>query len=91
MTKNLSSFGPTWALVNFKGPGSVNLAEINTDKITAAFAQGKAKGTPLTVVHNASNQYAYLFLQQLLTSSINSNLLYLQYSLSGLQSVLPLP
>ena len=43
---------------------------------------------------NAPNNKAYLFLQQLLTSSINSQLLYLQSTLSGLptlESILPLP
>jgi hypothetical protein len=93
VTKSVSALGPTWSLVRFKGPGGINLSEINTDKMTLAFAKGPNQGKPL-VVANAPNKSAYLFLQQLLTSSINSQLLYLQSTLSGfptLQSILPLP
>ena len=94
VTKSVSALGPTWSLVHFKGPGGVNLSEINTDKMTLAFARGENAGKPLDVVVNAPNNKAYLFLQQLLTSSINSQLLYLQSTLSGLptlESILPLP
>ena len=94
VTKSVSALGPTWSLVHFKGPGGVNLSEINTDKMTLAFAKGENAGKPLDVVVNAPNNKAYLFLQQLLTSSINSQLLYLQSTLSGfptLESILPLP
>jgi hypothetical protein len=93
VTKSVSALGPTWSLVHFKGPGGINLSEINTDKMTLAFAKGPNQGTRL-VVSNATNKNAYLFLQQLLTSSINSQLLYLQSTLSGfptLESILPLP
>ena len=94
VTKSVSALGPTWSLVHFKGPGGINLSEINTDKMTLAFAKGENAGKPLDVVVNAPNNKAYLFLQQLLTSSINSQLLYLQSTLSGfptLESILPLP
>jgi hypothetical protein len=81
VTKNLSSLGPTWSLVHFKGPGGlVNLSEVNTDKITLAFAQGPNAGKRL-VTSNTPNFDAYRLLQQILTSSINSQLLMLQNSL----------
>ncbi len=94
VTKSVSALGPTWSLVHFKGPGGINLSEINTDKITLAFAKGKNRGKPFTVVANTPNTTGNIFLQQLLTSSINSQLLYLQSTLSGLptlESILPLP
>ena len=85
VTKNLTAAGPTWALVSFKGPGSlVNLSEVNTDKITLAFTQGPNAGTPMplfpTQVYppNRPNPNAYWFLQQLITSSINQQLNVLQ-------------
>jgi hypothetical protein len=45
VTKNFSAVGPTWSLVHFKGPGGLaSLSEVNTDKITLAFAQGPNAG-----------------------------------------------
>jgi hypothetical protein len=75
-TKQISSLGPTWTLVHFVGPGSVNLSQVNTDKITLAFARGKNAGKPLTqpLVEAKANS----FLQQLLTSQISSQLNALQ-------------
>ncbi len=83
VTKNISSVGPTWSLVNFKGPGALgSLSEVNTDKITLAFAQGPNVGKPMRVsTTRPINPYAYALLQQLLTSSINSQLIILQNSL----------
>lgn len=78
VTKSASGVGPIWSLVRFKGPGGVNLSEVNTDKLTFAFAKGKNRGKPF-VVENGFNNDAYLFLQQLLNSSINNQLLNLQY------------
>jgi hypothetical protein len=81
VTKNLSAVGPTWSLVHFKGPGPLaSLSEVNTDKITLAFAQGPNVGKPMQLPLHANplNPYAYSFLQQLLTSSINSQLIFLQ-------------
>ncbi len=78
VTKSVSAVGPSWTLVRFKGPGGVNMSEINTDKITLAFAKGPKQGTKLVVTH-AFNKDAYLFLQQLLNSSVNNQLLNLQY------------
>jgi hypothetical protein len=46
VTKNVNA-GPTWTLTHFVGPGS-NLgtfSEVNTDKLTFAFAQGGQAGT----------------------------------------------
>ena len=94
VTKSANAVGPTWSLVHFKGPGGVNLSEINTDKVTLAFAKGPKQGTKL-IVTNTFNKDAYLFLQQLLTSSINTQLLNLQYLFQsnppGWLSLLPLP
>jgi hypothetical protein len=79
VTKNLSAVGPTWSLIHFKGPGPLaNVSEVNTDKITLAFAQGPNVGKPMQLHSNPLNLYAYSFLQQLLTSSINSQLIFLQ-------------
>jgi len=45
ITKNVSSVGPTWSLVHFKGPGGlVNLSQVSTNKITLAFAEGPNVG-----------------------------------------------
>jgi hypothetical protein len=47
VTKQVNSLGPTWTLIHFVGPGSVNLSQVNTDKITLSFARGKEAGKPL--------------------------------------------
>jgi hypothetical protein len=94
VTKSASGVGPVWSLVYFKGPGGVNLSRINTDKLTFAFAKGPNQGKPL-VASNTFNKDAYLFLQQLLNSSINNQLLNLQYlfqnTTPGWLNLLPLP
>jgi hypothetical protein len=61
VTKSVSALGPTWSLVHFKGPGGVNLSEINTDKMTLAFAKGPNQGKPLVVVVNAPNRTPICF------------------------------
>jgi hypothetical protein len=39
VTKNLNAVGPTWTLTHFTGPGGLgSLSEVNTDKLTFAFA-----------------------------------------------------
>jgi hypothetical protein len=86
VTKNLSAIGPTWSLVHFKGPGAASISEINTDKITLAFAQGPNAGKPMRSLTRVSppnrpNPNAHWYIQQLLTSSINSQLITLQNSL----------
>lgn len=47
VTKSVSG-GPTWTLTNFTGTGSNlgSLSEVNTDKLTFAFARGDKAGTP---------------------------------------------
>jgi hypothetical protein len=86
VTKNLSALGPTWSLVRFKGPGPlVSLSEVNTDKITLAFAQGPNAGKPLgpvtrVIPPNPPNPFTNFFLQQLLTSSLLTQLQMLQNS-----------
>jgi hypothetical protein len=74
VTKNLSALGPTWTLVHFKGPGTVSLSEINTDKITLAFAEGPNVGKRMTaaVPKHPLNPNAEKLLQQMLISSINT-------------------
>jgi hypothetical protein len=92
VTKSVNSVGPTWTLVHFTGPGGLlNLSQVNTDKITVAFARGPNVGKPLVlpkafgkrgvIVRRAFNPRAYMLLQQMLTSSINSQLNILQNGL----------
>jgi hypothetical protein len=58
------SLGPTWTLVQFKGPGGLaSLSQVNTDKITLAFAEGPNVGKPLTnVAKRPRNPGAHEFL-----------------------------
>jgi hypothetical protein len=74
VTKQVNSFGPTWTLVHFVGPGSVNLSQVNTDKITLAFARGPNVGKPITATSNPPNPNANAFLQQLLLGQISTQL-----------------
>ncbi len=50
VTKNVNA-GPTWTLTHFTGPGSnlATLSEVNTDKLTFAFARGDKAGTAFIV------------------------------------------
>jgi hypothetical protein len=94
VTKSLTSFGPTWSLVYFKGPGGVTASQVNTDKLTLAFAQGPNVGKPMGKLTgpNPPNKNAYWFLQQLLNSSLISQLITLQTTLPGsLPQLLGLP
>jgi hypothetical protein len=92
VTKNVNALGPTWTLVHFKGPGGLlNVSQVNTDKITLAFAQGPNVGRPMVrpkafnksavIARRPVNPKAYLLLQQMLTGSINSQLSILQNNL----------
>lgn len=83
ITKSLSALGPTWTLVHFTGPGGlVSLSQVNTDKITLSFAQGKNVGKPLAnFARRSLNPAAHAFLQQLLTGSISSQLTTIQNNL----------
>ena len=49
VTKNVNA-GPTWILTHFTGPGSnlANFSEVNTDKLTFAFARGDKAGKPFS-------------------------------------------
>jgi hypothetical protein len=84
VTKAINSIGPTWSLVHFKGPGPLgSLSQVNTDKITLAFAQGPNAGNPLppltaVIPANPPNPSANFFLQQLLTSQILTQIFMLQ-------------
>jgi hypothetical protein len=81
VTKNLTSVGPTWSLVHFKGPGGLaSISQVDTDKVTFAFAQGPNVGKPISLVTNAPNPDANRLLQQILTNSINTQLQMLQNS-----------
>jgi hypothetical protein len=94
VTKSLTSFGPTWSLVYFKGPGGITASQVNTDKLTLAFAQGPNVGKPMGKIPgpNPPNKNAYWFLQQLLNSSLISQLTTLQTTLPGsLPPLLGLP
>jgi hypothetical protein len=84
VTKSLSALGPTWTLIHFKGPaGLASLSEVNTDKLTLAFAEGPNVGKRLTkLTGRAANPSAHIFLQQLLTGSISSQLTTIQNSLT---------
>jgi hypothetical protein len=80
VTKNLSAVGPTFTLVHFTGPGPLgSLSEVNTDKLTIAFAQGPNVGKPMRPAAmargpNPPNARAAFFINQLLTTSVNSQL-----------------
>jgi hypothetical protein len=81
VTKKITATGATWMLVRFNSVSALaDLSEVNTDKITLAFALGPNVGKPMRVsrAHNRYNPYAHDFLQQLLTSSINTQLTRLQ-------------
>jgi hypothetical protein len=85
VTKSITSLGPTWSLVYFKGPGGVTASKVNTDNITLAFAQGPNVGKPMlegkVVEGRGANKDAYWFLQQLLNSTLSSQIVNLQTSL----------
>jgi hypothetical protein len=74
VTKQVSSLGPAWTLVHFIGPGSVNLSQINTDKLTLAFARGQNVGKSIATISGVTNTHANAFLQQLLLGQISTQL-----------------
>jgi hypothetical protein len=74
VTKSLSATGPTFQLVRFKNVGALaSLSEINTDKISLAFAPGPNRGTRLARVRRP-NATANQFLQQMMINSIDTQL-----------------
>jgi hypothetical protein len=78
VTKNLSAIGPTWTLTHFKGPGGAALSEINTDKLTVAFARGPDAGHKMNLravqVARAPNPVTNAYLQQLQLGAISTQL-----------------
>lgn len=87
VTKNVSGVGPTWTTTRWKGPGGlVGLSEVNTDKLTLAFAEGPNAGTKMppiaSIVPNGPNLGAYSFTQQQLNQTISTQLQTLQTQLS---------
>jgi hypothetical protein len=72
VTKNLNAVGPTWTLQHFKGPGSLaGVSEMNTDKLTFAFAERSASGA---VPQAAQAQRALALLNSILTSQISTQI-----------------
>ncbi|OSJ19974.1 hypothetical protein BSR47_00335 [Bradyrhizobium canariense] len=54
VTKNLNGVGPTWTLTHFKGPGGLgSVSEVNTDKLTFAFAEATHPLTPEQLTERA--------------------------------------
>jgi hypothetical protein len=73
VTKNVNA-GPTWTLTNFTGPGS-NLgtfSEVNTDKLTFAFARGDKAGTAFAAA--AARQRADRLLAQINLNQLSTQL-----------------
>ena len=86
VTKNLSGVGPTWTTTRWKGPGGlVGMSQVNTDKLTLAFAQGPNAGQKMPpidkIVQNGPNLGAYGFTQQQLNQTISTQLQTLQSQL----------
>ena len=74
VTKSMTATGPSWQLVRFKNIAALGtLSEVNTDKITLAFAPGANKGKRLPGIR-PFNPAAYQFLQQMLLNAISSQL-----------------
>jgi len=78
VTKSVNG-GPTWTLTSFTGPGSNlgSFSEVNTDKLTFAFARGDKAGTPFRV---SGRQKADRLIEQI-------NLNQLTTQLSGIRQV----
>jgi hypothetical protein len=72
ITKNLNSVGPTWTLTHFKGPGSLaGVSEMNTDKLTFAFAERSATGA---IPRAAQTARAEALLGYILTNQISTQI-----------------
>jgi hypothetical protein len=72
ITKNLNSIGPTWMLKHFKGPGSLaGVSEVNTDKLTFAFAERSATGA---IPRAAQAARAVSLLNAILTNQISTQI-----------------
>ena len=84
VTKSLTALGPTWTLVHFNGPAGLgSISQVNTDKLTLAFAEGPNVGKPLIAITTRKPSLpAHEFLQQLLTGNITSQLTTIQNTLA---------
>lgn len=72
ITKNLNAVGPTWTLTHFKGPGGLlGLSEVNTDKLTFAFAERSATGA---IARAAQTARAVSLLNYIITNQISTQL-----------------
>ncbi|MGY4617625.1 hypothetical protein ACVWZ4_002852 [Bradyrhizobium sp. USDA 4472] len=72
ISKNLNAVGPTWTLTHFKGPGSLaGIAEVNTDKLTFAFAERSATES---LARAAQTTRAVSLLNYILTNQISTQL-----------------
>lgn len=75
VTKNLNGVGPTWTLTHFKGPGNLaGLSEVNTDKISFAFARGPNAGKPPNLIGPARNDKADALLEQISVNQLTTQL-----------------
>ncbi|MFD6319847.1 hypothetical protein [Methylorubrum thiocyanatum] len=77
--KSLSMVGPTWTLRHFRGPGGLaGVSEMNTDKITFAFAKGEGApnfypGTGPVGIAKAQDLLQQINIDQLSTQLGNIN------------------
>lgn len=75
VTKNFNNVGPTWTLTHFKGPGGLaGISEVNTDRITFAFARGSQVGKPFNVIASARNPKAEQLLEQININQLTTQL-----------------
>jgi hypothetical protein len=75
IVRNVNAVGPTWVLEHFTGPGGFGkLGRSNTDTLTIAFAEGPARGTKVGSATPERSNSAQIYLRQLLTSQIASQL-----------------
>jgi hypothetical protein len=72
VTKSVNG-GPTWTLTSFTGPGSNlgSFSEVNTDKLTFAFARGDKAGTPFGV---SGREKADLLIDQINLNQLSTQL-----------------
>lgn len=88
VTKNLSALGATWTLTSFKGPGAVNISEVNTDSILLAFARGPNAGKKMPPLHgvippNPTNKDARALTQQLISQYLSTGINQINNSLQS--------
>jgi hypothetical protein len=80
VTKSITATGPVWQLVNFKNIAVLgSLSEVNTDKITLAFAPGRNRGKRMVLGRQVPrmtgiNPAGYALVQQIVLNSISTQL-----------------